>query len=150
MRQIKAIVIHHSVSAEDTTREQIDAWHKARGFSGIGYHYLIRRGENGYPEVVRGRPDEQRGAHLFPDAGSRIWNRTSIGICIAGNYQEGPIAEDMLTQAVEVAAECCSRYGLSEADVFGHRELRSTLCPGKHVDMDSFRSQVGSLLEQVR
>ena len=148
MRPIKAIVIHHSVSPPDTTREDIDRWHKARGFSGIGYHYLIRRGE--HPEVVRGRPDEQRGAHLKPIEDSWLWNSTSLAICIAGNYEESLIAEDMLTQAVEVAAEYCSRYGLTEADVYGHREVRATLCPGRFIDMELFREQVGSLLEQIR
>ena len=41
MRQINKIVVHHSASKQSTTRDQIDRWHKDRGWSGVGYHYVI-------------------------------------------------------------------------------------------------------------
>ena len=41
-RRIDKIIIHHSASPIGTTVEQIDQWHKARGWTGIGYHFVSR------------------------------------------------------------------------------------------------------------
>jgi N-acetylmuramoyl-L-alanine amidase len=52
----------------------IDQWHKARGWKGIGYHFLIC--PNGKLEV--GRLLDEIGAH------AEGYNKDSIGICLAG------------------------------------------------------------------
>lgn len=76
MREINRIVIHCAATRGDVTREQIDEWHKANGWSGFGYHGLIRT--NGDYEV--GRPFSRTGAH------AKGYNAKSIGICLAGGY----------------------------------------------------------------
>ena len=48
-----AIVIHCSDSSYGTV-DIIDHWHKMRGWSGIGYHYVIG---NGYTTKSTGKPD---------------------------------------------------------------------------------------------
>lgn len=58
--------------------------HRARGFSGIGYHLVIRRGGL----IEHGRPLDQIGAHAR-DGGH---NRTSVGICLVGGISEQPQA----------------------------------------------------------
>ena len=44
MRQITEIIVHCSATREgqDIDAATIDEWHKARGWSGIGYHYVIK------------------------------------------------------------------------------------------------------------
>ena len=95
MRKINAIVIHCSATranvdekitlpGEDIGAREIDRWHKQRGFSGIGYHYVIRR--DGRVEV--GRPLAQAGAHV---AGH---NSTTIGICLVGGVDAANRAEN--------------------------------------------------------
>ena len=77
MREITDIVIHCSASKNGdarVTRAVIDGWHRARGWYGIGYHYVIHV-DGGLAE---GRPLEQIGAHV---QGS---NAKSIGICMVG------------------------------------------------------------------
>ena len=39
------IVVHCSAVKPDQTSsaKQIDGWHKALGWKGIGYHYVVRR-----------------------------------------------------------------------------------------------------------
>ena len=45
MRDIDKIIIHCSATPPDmhVDAERIDSWHKERGWSGIGYHYVIKR-----------------------------------------------------------------------------------------------------------
>ena len=39
------IVIHHTGSVQDMDASALDihGWHKAQGYSGIGYHFVIRK-----------------------------------------------------------------------------------------------------------
>lgn len=95
MRKITAIVIHCSATranvdenitlpGEDIGAREIDSWHRQRGFSGIGYHYVIRRDGR----VEMGRPLAQAGAHV---AGH---NSTTIGICLVGGVDAKNKAEN--------------------------------------------------------
>lgn len=45
MRKITEIIIHCSATKEgmDFTVEDIDRWHRQRGFDSIGYHFVIYR-----------------------------------------------------------------------------------------------------------
>lgn len=54
MRKITEIIIHCSATTEDKdfTVEDIDRWHRQRGFSGVGYHFIIRL-EAAYKQVDR-------------------------------------------------------------------------------------------------
>ena len=76
MRRIDYIVVHCSATPAnmDIGAAEIDKWHRERGFSKIGYHYVIRR--NG--TVEKGRDVSEVGAHV---AGH---NTNSIGVCLVG------------------------------------------------------------------
>lgn len=80
MRTIVYIVIHCSATSEraNVGRAEIDVWHRDQGWSGIGYHYVIRR--NGDIEI--GRPAEEVGAHV------KGFNAHSLGICLVGGVNE--------------------------------------------------------------
>ena len=80
MRDIKKIIIHCSAtSAEmDIGAKEIAQWHKDRGWSDIGYHFVIRRDGT----IEHGRPVERPGAH------ARHHNNDSIGICLVGGINE--------------------------------------------------------------
>jgi len=82
MRKISLIIIHCSAVGPNQTSsaKEIDRWHKAQGWSGIGYHYVIRR--NG--QIEWGRPEEQVGAHC------KNHNKHSIGICYEGGLAPQP------------------------------------------------------------
>ena len=45
MRTINEIIIHCTATPEgrDVTVDEIDRWHKARGYDGCGYHYVVYR-----------------------------------------------------------------------------------------------------------
>ena len=76
MRKITEIIIHCSATTEgkDFTVEDIDRWHRQRGFNGIGYHFVIYRDGS----IHAGRSKRQIGAHC------KGHNTISLGICYIG------------------------------------------------------------------
>lgn len=79
MRTITLLIIHCSAVAPHQTSSaaEIDRWHKAQGWQGIGYHYVIRRDGT----IETGRPETDVGAHC------KTHNQHSIGICYEGGLK---------------------------------------------------------------
>lgn len=111
MRAIKHIVIHCAASANGDARvdrAKIDEWHRAKGWRGIGYHYVVE--VDGHLAV--GRPEEQIGAHVAGE------NASSIGICMVGTDRFSQAQWETLKELVH---ELVLRY--PAADVLGHRDF---------------------------
>lgn len=132
MRHINEIIIHCSATQDgrDYTVADIDRWHKARGWRGIGYHYVIYRDGS----VHAGRPVEQIGAHCTGH------NANSIGICyIGGVAADGKTPKDTRTPAQRIALrelveELRAKY--PGATVHGHREFAPKACPSFDVQTE--------------
>ena len=132
MRKINKIIVHCSATPEgrDYTVADIDRWHKAKGWKGIGYHYVIYRDGS----VHAGRPVEQVGAHCTGQ------NANSIGVCyIGGLASDGKTAKDTRTpeqrQALRsLVAELCAKY--PGVTIHGHREFANKACPCFNVHTD--------------
>ena len=79
-RDITEFVAHWSGTYinQDIGAEEIHSWHTDRGFSGCGYHLIIRRDGR----LQRGRPLDKRGAH----SAAYGHNTYSIGVCLVGGY----------------------------------------------------------------
>lgn len=129
MRKISKIIIHCAATPEgsDFTVQQIDSWHRQRGFRCIGYHFVIYRDGS----VHVGRPIEQSGAHTSGH------NAHSIGICyIGGCAADGKTPKDTRTQAqkdalVKLVRELRSQF--PGATVHGHNEFAAKACPSFNV-----------------
>ena len=113
------VILHHSASA-DVPAAEIHAWHLARGWAGIGYHFVIRK--NG--SIERGRPLEAIGAHAGPGA-----NGNSIGVCLSGNFMNERPTDQQITALVELLV-WLNDYYKSDLEVKLHREVMATACPG--------------------
>lgn len=114
------IVLHHA-AAVTCTAAQVDTWHKNNGWSGIGYHFFIRK--NG--DIYRGRPLWAIGAHA---QGS---NGKSVGVCVEGDYStENTMPSAQKLSLKEVLAYLKEIY--PNAEIKGHGEIGSTGCPGGH------------------
>lgn len=138
LRRVDAIIIHHTASpASSTTLEDVDAWHKARGFrwehggkaGHIGYHYLVTFLHE-RAEVQRGRPLDIQGAHTLGG-----WNSRSIGVCVAGSYEHvgwHGVPLDQRRVLLDLLGSLCIQYDLWPEHVLGHREAQPghTVCPG--------------------
>lgn len=122
------IVVHCAASTAkmDIGRDDIDRWHRARGWFTIGYHYVIRR--NGTLE--KGRPEDVVGAHVLNH------NSNTIGICLAGGLADDKkTPEDNFTEAQYITLESLlkelkGRY--PKATIMGHSDFpehRTRACP---------------------
>lgn len=111
------IVLHHA-EASNCSVQDINSWHKANGWAGIGYHYYVRKDGS----IYRGRPESAQGAHC-PGA-----NDSSIGICAEGKYdiETMPLAQKNVI--VELCKDIVKRYGIKK--IYRHKDLYSTDCPG--------------------
>lgn len=119
-------IIHHVGSTDtDVSAAQIHEWHLKNGWSGIGYHYVIRK--NG--SIERGRPRDIVGAHTYGH------NKKSIGINLVGNFEYAIPQKEQIESAAKVIAALCHIYNIlpDESTILGHRDLNATLCPGKNL-----------------
>lgn len=118
------IVIHHVGGANrDFTAQEIHGWHKNQGWSGVGYHYVIRKDGT----VERGRPHWTIGAH----AEGENWH--TIGINVAGDFDIGQPEQAQIEALSALCADICSAYRLSTESIVGHRDVGQTSCPGKNL-----------------
>ncbi len=125
MRKITEIIIHCSATPEGrkVTTDQIDRWHKERGFKKIGYHYVIYLDGS----IHEGRKEEEIGAHTVGH------NTNSIGICyVGGCAKDGRTPKDTRTDAQKNAlcgllSELVKKY--PNASIHGHREFANKACP---------------------
>ena len=132
MRRITEIIIHCTATPEgkDFTVQDIDRWHRQRGFKCIGYHFVIYR--DGTIHV--GRPLAQIGAHCTGH------NANSIGICyIGGCAADGKTAKDTRTGMQREALKRLVselRVAYPQATVHGHREYANKACPSFDVQKE--------------
>lgn len=124
-RNIKEIIIHCSDTPEgkDYTVADIRAWHLARNFSDVGYHYIIYRDGS----IHLGRDINISGAHC------KNHNSISIGICyIGGRAAVGTKPKDTRTAAqkkalLQLLKELKKMY--PNATIHGHKEFAAKACP---------------------
>ena len=121
-KPISKIVIHHSASRMDTEISEIEEWHIARGFSGIGYHYVI---------TEDGSINSTRGESIVP-ASVKGKNKGTIAICLTGNFETDPLNMFQILSLEILIKELKAKYG-DHLSVVGHRDLAATACPGKNL-----------------
>ena len=124
MRDIEMIIIHCSATPEgrDVSTDEIRSWHLDRGWSDIGYHFVVELDGT----VNDGRPLEISGAH------AKGHNSNSIGICYVGGLDESGEPKDTRTPEqekalVELLENLKDQY--PEAQIIGHRDVSDKDCP---------------------
>lgn len=117
-RRIDWLVVHCTATREgqDISVNQIRQWHLRRGWSDIGYHYVIDIHGN----ILEGRPVTRIGAHV------RGFNRYSIGITYVGGVDWNLAPKDTRTPKQKEALkhlliELKKLY--PNADIQGHRDF---------------------------
>jgi N-acetylmuramoyl-L-alanine amidase len=132
MRRIDQIIWHCAATPEgrDVKIDEIRGWHiNDRGWSDIGYHYVIELDGT----VRTGRPLIRIGAHV------QGRNANSIGICYVGGTDKKGKAKDTRTPEQKKAlygltAELLRRF--PGATVHGHNEFAAKACPSFDVRTD--------------
>lgn len=118
-RRVTAVYLHCSAhdGPEHDNPETMDRWHKARGWSGIGYHFYIDKSG----QIFHGRPLEK-----IP-AAQAGFNKGSIAICCGGLLQDKFTAAQF-NSLRRLCGEIDAAY--SGNMVFrGHCEVSPKTCP---------------------
>lgn len=125
MRKINEIIVHCTATAEGKNFKaaDIDRWHKAKGWNGIGYHHVVDLDGT----VEPGRPENEVGAHCLKH------NANSIGVVYVGGLaSDGKTPKDTRTSKqkaalVKLLTELKRRY--PNATIHGHRDFAAKACP---------------------
>jgi len=124
-RKINKVIVHCTATPKtmDVDVEAVRNWHLERGWSDIGYHFLIKLDGT----IHKGRPLEKIGAH------TKGHNTNSIGIAYVGGMSEDmSSSEDTRTQQQKDSLEyllCYLKILFSEAKIYGHRDFSTKACP---------------------
>jgi N-acetylmuramoyl-L-alanine amidase len=130
----------------DTTAAEIRSWHLARGWSDIGYHFVIRK--NG--TIEKGRNESLPGNHV------RGLNSQSLGICFSGHGDMQPLTPEQIESGIKLTISLMKKYGIPVSNVIGHREVNDLIkagklskefrttksCPGSKVQMQIIRAKI--------
>ena len=125
MRKIEKIIIHCSATVEgvNVSTSTIKRWHvQGRGWSDIGYHYIIPLDG----EIEYGRELARSGAHCKGE------NENSIGICYIGGLSDKKRAKDTRTEAQKEALVNILKtltHIYPEATIHSHFEYANKACP---------------------
>lgn len=124
-RIITEIIVHCTATPEGraTTVNDIRRWHKQRGWSDIGYHYVVYLDGS----VHEGRNIDSIGAHTSGH------NANSIGVVYVGGLTaDGKSAKDTRNQAQKDALLGLLkdlRRIYPSAKIYGHRDFAAKACP---------------------
>lgn len=101
---------------------EIDRWHKQRGWSGIGYHWVIKRDGT----IEDGRPVNKVGAHV------KGYNTGSLGLCMVGGVNNDGDADNNFTDKQWHSLELMARgikAMIPHITIHGHNEYANKACP---------------------
>ena len=120
------IIIHcaYTPPSMDIGADEIRQWHLDRGWSDIGYHFVIRR--NG--SIETGRTQSVSGAHV------KGHNWDSVGVCLVGGKAEDSNTDEMNYTKEQMHSLWILVNRLKreypDADVCGHNEFdEHKTCP---------------------
>jgi hypothetical protein len=139
--------VHHTVNANDYTEDQVPAiirsiyaYHvKSRGWSDIGYNFLVDRFGRIWEGRYGGIDKPVVGAHTLN------YNQYSFAMSAIGNYDVVQPSDAMLRAYGQLFAWKLSISGVDPASmsqkigsktfaaINGHRDAGSTACPGKYL-----------------
>lgn len=123
------IIYHHAASSNETP-EEINEYHKSKGWSGIGYDYYIRKDGT----IYSGRPEGAEGAHAIGQ------NKNSIGICLEGNFEDEELSSEQVSNLYKLSVYISFKYDIYR--IIGHKDVGETLCPGKNFPIEKIKESV--------
>jgi N-acetyl-anhydromuramyl-L-alanine amidase AmpD len=146
MNRPKFLIVHHTGGTDadplaDTsnhTFEIVDDYHRQlwqfKSSLGhyIGYHYFI----NKKGVVTQGRADTDEGAH------TRGYNTTSIGICLAGNFDRTKPTAAQTKALTSLLLQLMNKHGITADNIVPHRKFANKTCYGRNLSDDWARSLV--------
>lgn len=136
-REWKYIVIHHTATSAGSVESIHEAHLQKKDASGkpwlgIGYHFVIGNGNgmaDGAVEPTFRWKQQMHGAHA--GSSNKDHNQIGIGVCLVGNFEETSPTEAQRRSVKELVQTLKTEYRISSSNVIGHRDIKTTECPGK-------------------
>lgn len=124
MRELNRIILHCTATraGEQINVKQIDKWHRDRGWSEIGYHYVLYADGT----IATGRDIRKKGAHV------KGHNHDSVGVAYVGGLDKNKTPKDTMTMQQEMAflhLVNSLRVVFGDMSVHGHNEYSNKACP---------------------
>lgn len=134
------IAVHCSATrpSQDIGAAEIRKWHKGKGWSDIGYAWVVRRDG----KVEKGRDEDAVGSHV------QGFNGRSLGICLIGGVSERDTkkAENNFT-AMQFASLKMLLWRLKvkypKAKILGHRDFPNVAKECPSFDVAGWLQEVG-------
>lgn len=129
LSQVKYIMIHHTAHPTWNVHDVHNYHLRSNGWIGIGYNFFIEKDGTIY---------EGRGFNV--GAGATGYNKNSLHVCFAGNFETQEPTEEQLESGewlVKYLLNMCS----NDTKVVGHKDIGNTACPGKNFPLDKFKVQ---------
>jgi N-acetylmuramoyl-L-alanine amidase len=160
MPNVKYLFFHTAAAdLDDVDAVRIDEWHRAKGWSGIGYHYVIiddRHSAKKDGFIERGRSEAKVGAHVLGA------NEMSLGVCCVGHGDRKDFTQAQKQSLTELLAELGAKYDVPVTNMLGHWEVNklvdqgvlagefrtSKSCPGTKVSVDEIRNAVDARIRR--
>lgn len=138
MRKIHYIIVHCTDSPDnmDIGVKEIDEWHKLRGWSGIGYHCVIRKGGS----REEGRGHNEVGAHAYGH------NKDSLAVVWVGKYDLQDLQRVSLVSEI---VEWMLAYDVPISNVLGHCELPNVTKTCPNLNMNLIRNLCEKLYDEI-
>lgn len=141
-RQWRYIIIHHSATAEDCASTMDWTHRNERGWDCLGYDFVINNGSygsaDGGVEVGQRWVLQMDGAH----AGVKLYNEEGIGVVLVGNFEQTRPTAEQMAAALELVRWLQKEYNIPASNVLRHKDIKSTLCPGKNFPWADFKSKL--------
>ena len=123
--QAQYLVIHHTVTKHEATPDDIALLHKARGWGGIGYHFVITKDGTIY----------YVGDLSTARANVANMNEKVIGITLVGDFTKHLPSDTQIMSAHTLCDflihNCPALTNITSWDnLVGHKDLQATACPG--------------------
>ena len=131
MRKINKVFVHcsYTPASMDIGADEIRQWHLERGWSDIGYHFVIRR--DGTLDL--GRPAEKIGAHV------RGHNSDSLGVCLVGGKPDANFTYKQYEMLYKLHDMLDTNF--KNPEWLGHRDAGDTNKSCPNFDVKSFFSE---------
>ena len=142
-RRWECIVIHHSATDLGGAR-RFDKGHREKGWDDLGYHFVIGNGSDtrdGLVEVGPRWKEQRHGAHCRSP--EDYYNEHGIGVCLVGNFDEGPPSPAQKQSLTRLVRHLCKAYDIPPDRIHTHGGVTGTThCPGKHFNLKALRRAV--------
>jgi hypothetical protein len=139
------IVIHAS-GASHGDGASIARDHEARGFRGLGYHFVLGNGRgapDGSMYIGYRWLDQLPGVHAGGPSADYL-NRHSIGICLVGDGDRRQPTEAQMTRLIELVRSLRTEFDIPASGVLLHSQVANTTSPGRFFPAAEFRERLES------